>query len=240
MSDSLFDTKGSRFYYWTLPIIVMVPQIIMYFSGVRWMVEIVCPSVNREFGTIENLQLVTILFMAIVCFYGALRKTALIEKAGFALLTIFSLLVLGEEMDWGAHFVQYYTGEKSTFFSRFVGETNIHNQEGNAKWFKRPVYPIMILLFIVFPYFREKLKHPFLQYITPKKLIIGTAIITLFSDLIPRYIVKLNIRPDAGLGVNIGEFSEVMVYYIFALYLYEIVFEKTFEWSSFRRNSATS
>jgi hypothetical protein len=240
MSDSLFDTKGSRFYYWTLPIIVMVPQIIMYFSGVRWMVEIVCPSINREFGTIENLQLVTILFMAVVSFYGVLRKTATIEKIGFALLTIFSLLVLGEEMDWGAHFVEYYTGEKSTFFSKFVGETNIHNQEGNAKWFKRPVYPIMILLFMIFPFFREKLKHPFLQYITPKKLIIGTAFITLFSDLIPRFTVMFGIRPDAGLGVNIGEFSEVMVYYTFALYLYEIVFEKTFDWSSLRKKRVAS
>ena len=65
---------------------------------------------------------------------------------------------------------------------------------------------------------------PLLQYLAPKKLIIGTAIITILSDLIPRLTVVLNIREDGGLGTNIGEFSEVMVYYIFALYVYELVF----------------
>ena len=226
MSNALFNTRDSRFYYWTLPILVLVPQIIMYFSGVQWMVEIVCPSVNREYGLIENLQLVTILFMAIVSIYGLIRKASYLEKFGFLLLTVFSLLVLLEEMDWGAHFAELWYGKRDTIFSEVTGVTNLHNQDGNAKWFKRPVYLIMAALFIILPYYREKFKHPFLQYLTPKKLIIGTVIIALFSDLIPRYIVKLNIRPDAGLGTNIGEFSEVMVYYTFALYVYEIVFEK--------------
>jgi hypothetical protein len=98
----------------------------------------------------------------------------------------------------------------------------------------------MIVLFIIMPYVREKLKHPILQYITPKKLIIGTAFITLFSDLIPRFIVIWGLRPDAGLGVNIGEFSEVMVYYTFALYVYEIVFEKTFDWSILKKKRTTT
>jgi hypothetical protein len=229
MSSSLFDTKDGRFYYWTLPVIVLVPQIIMYFSGIQWMVEIVCPSINREFGTIENLQLLILLYMTIICLLGAIRKQNKLEKTGFAFLTLFSLLVFFEEMDWGAHYIEYFSGEKRSFFSEITGVTNIHNQDYNAKWFKRPVYLIMAALFIILPFFKERFKHPFFQYLSPKKMIVGTVIIALFSDLIPRFIVLWNIRPDAGLGTNIGEFSEVMVYYTFALYLYEVIYEKNLE-----------
>ena len=239
MINSLFDTTDSRSYYWTFPIVAMVVQIAMYFSGVQLLVEIVCPSVNWEFGSIENLQLLTILGIVIISIFGVIRKSTMIEKLGFAFLSLFSIFVLGEETDWGAHYVLHYTGDKSTFFSELVGQTNIHNYGGHAKWFKRPVYGIMILLFIALPFFRQKLTHPFLQYITPNPLITGTALITLFADLIPRFIVKLGLREDGGLGVNIGEFAEIMVYYTFALYVFEIVFEKTFEWSVFRKKTTT-
>jgi hypothetical protein len=56
----------------------------------------------------------------------------------------------------------------------------------------------------------------------------ATAIITIFSYLVPRLLVDLNILKDGGFGVNIGEFSEIMIYYIFFLYLYEIIFRKTY------------
>ena len=46
------DLKKERFFYWYLPIIVLVPLILFYFSGVHWMVEIVCPAANREYGLI--------------------------------------------------------------------------------------------------------------------------------------------------------------------------------------------
>ena len=238
MSNALFDTRSGRFYYWTLPVIVLVPQIIMYFSGVRWAVEIVCPSINREFGTIENLQLITLLFMAGTSFWAAAKKQNTLERIGFALLGVFSVLVFFEEMDWGAHYAELWYGNKSTVFSDIVGQTNIHNQGDNAKWFKRPVYLIMAALFIFLPYFKEKLGHPIFQYLTPKKLIVGTVIIALLSDLIPRFIVKWGILPDAGLGVNIGEFSEIMVYYTFALYVFEIATEKTLTFPLFKKGTA--
>jgi hypothetical protein len=227
--DNLEEKKDNRFFYWYLPIIVLVPLILFYFSGVRWMVEIVCPAANREYGVVENLQLIIILYMAVISFMAIKRKTWIVEKVGFILLSIFALLVLFEEMDWGAHFIEAATGSRDTIFSELTGATNIHNQDDNAKWFKRPVYLIMAALFIFFPLYRHRFSNPLLVYLTPKKLIIGTVIIAIFSDLIPRFIVIWNIRPDAGFANNIGEFSEIMVYYTFALYLHEIIFEKSLE-----------
>jgi hypothetical protein len=225
--NSVEEGKRAKFYYWYLPIIVLVPMILMYFSGIHWMVEIVCPAANREFGVIENLQLLIILYMAVISAMAVKKKTLTLEKIGFAFLAVFALLVFFEEMDWGAHFVEAYSGKKETIFSEVTGVTNIHNQDDNAKWFKRPVYLIMAALFIFFPLYRDRITNPLIQYATPKKLIIGTIIIALLSDLIPRFTVLWHIRPDAGLANNIGEFSEVMVYYTFALYLHEIIFEKS-------------
>jgi hypothetical protein len=227
MSIFTAESRTERFYYWYLPLIVLIPSILMYFSGVHWMVEIICPSANREYGVIENLQLLAILYMAVISAMAVKKKTLILEKVGFALLSVFALLVLLEEMDWGAHFLEAITGERRTIFSEVTGVTNIHNQDDNAKWFKRPVYLIMAALFVIFPLNRDKFQNPFLQYLTPKKAIVGTVIIAVLSDLIPRFTVLFNIRPDAGLGTNIGEFSEVMVYYTFALYVHEIVFEKS-------------
>jgi hypothetical protein len=224
------EREDNRFFYWYLPMIVLVPSILFYFSGVRWMVEIICPSANREYGLIENLQLLIILYMAIISAIAVKKKDVLFEKIGFGLLSLFALFVLFEEMDWGAHFAEAISGKRSSFFSDLTGVTNIHNQDDNAKWFKRPVYLLMASLFIIFPLLRHRFVNPFLQYLTPKRMIIGTVIIAILSDLIPRLTVNLNIRPDAGFANNIGEFSEVMVYYTFALYLHELIFEKSMEW----------
>lgn len=228
------QTKRKRFFYWYLPVIVLVPLILFYFSGVPWMVEIVCPAANREYGLIENLQLLTLLYMVVICLIAVKQKSWGIERAGFIFLSIFALLVFFEEMDWGAHFIEAATGTRETFFSELTGSTNIHNQNDNAKWFKRPVYIIMAALFIIFPLARHRFTNPLLLYLTPTKLIVGTVIISVLSDLIPRFTVLFNIRPDAGLANNIGEFSEIMVYYTFALYLYEIIFEKSLTWDQIR------
>ena len=84
----------------------------------------------------------------------------------------------------------------------------------------------MGLIFVLAPFVIHKIKNPILRYLTPSKWFVITAIITVFSYVVPRLLVDLNIFEDGGFGWNIGEFSEIMVYYIFFLYLYEIIFEK--------------
>ena len=87
----------------------------------------------------------------------------------------------------------------------------------------------MAIIFIAAPLIRNKIKNPVLLYLIPHKGIILTAIITILSYVVPRLLVDLNILEDGGMRAwgNIGEFSEILVYYIFFLYLYEIIFEKS-------------
>lgn len=215
-----------RTIYWLGPAVILGILMIFYFSQIPFLVEIVCPAINWEFGILENIQLVILALIFGISIKGLLSKKILLEKVGFGLLALFTVFVFLEEIDYGAHHMKYFFGTDETFFKQLTGERNIHNQNDAAKWYKRPVYPIMGILFIMLPLFRDRIKNPFLNYITPNKAIIATAILSIAVDVVPRLLIKAGLK-DGGLGTNIGEFSEVMVYYIFFLYLREIVYQKT-------------
>jgi len=200
----------------------------MYFSGIRWARELVCPSVNWELGIVENLQLVLLLMMFIVSVMAVKKKKTRIEKMAFILLAFFTLFVFLEEIDYGKHFLAYFKGHTDTFFRDLTGRSNIHNLGNNARLFKRSIYLLMLALFIIAPLVAHRIKNPVIRYLIPAKWFIITSVITVFSYVIPRLLVDLNVFEDGGFGVNIGEFSEIMVYYIFFLYMYELVFGKDY------------
>jgi hypothetical protein len=219
--------NGLHFRYWILPLLVLTPLIIFYFSDIEWAREIVCPSVNPELGIVETIQLILLFLIFIICVIAVKKKQDRTEKIIFFMLSIFSLFVFLEEIDYGRHWVLYFKGHEHTLFRDLTGKRNIHNLGNNAKLFKRSIYPFMGLLFILAPLFLNRIKNPILRYLTPSKWFIITAIITVFSYVVPRLLVDLHIFEDGGFGWNIGEFSEIMVYYIFFLYLYEIIFDKS-------------
>ena len=49
--------------FWALPFFASVILILMNYSGIAWMQYIISPPINREFGLLENLQLLIILMM---------------------------------------------------------------------------------------------------------------------------------------------------------------------------------
>jgi hypothetical protein len=199
----------------------------MYFSGVHWAQELVCPSINWELGIVENLQILLLFMILIINVMAIFRKKNKIEKIAFSALSVFTLFVLLEEIDYGGHFLGYFKGTADTFFVEMTGKANVHNLGNNAKIFKRSIYPLMLVLFIITPLYVHKFKNPVLKYLIPGKWFVITAFITVFSYAVPRLLVDFNILADGGFGVNIGEFSEIMIYYIFFLYLYELIFEKS-------------
>jgi hypothetical protein len=222
----LQSKPGYQLRYWRIPLVVLIPLLIMYFSGVKWAQELVCPSVNWELGIVENMQILLLLIILTINVIAILRKKNRIEKVVFSILSLFALFVLLEEIDYGAHFLRYFKGHSDTLFLEVTGKANVHNLGNNAKLFKRSIYPLMLILFIITPFYAHKFKNPIIGYLIPNKWFVVTAIITVFSYAVPRLLVDLNILEDGGFGVNIGEFSEIMVYYIFFLYLYEVIFEK--------------
>lgn len=222
--------KNLHLRFWIIPLLLLVPLLAMYFSGVKWMQELVCPSINWEFGIVENIQNLLLLMILTINIIAIIKKEKQIEKIVFILLSLFTLFVFLEEIDYGAHFLRYFQGHSDTMFHELTGKANIHNMGNNAKIFKRSIYPLMLGLFIISPLIINKFKNPIFRYLIPHSWFVITAFITILSYIVPRLLVDLNILEDGGFGVNIGEFSEMMIYYIFFLYLYEVIFEKKLQY----------
>ena len=215
-----------HFRYWILPLLVLTPLLIMYFSGVHWAQELVCPSVNREFGIVENIQLLILLLIIIYSVIAVKKKKYIIEKIAFIFLTIISIFIFLEEIDYGLHYVKYFTGQTHSLFLSLSGRSNVHNIGNTATKMKHVIYPFMGLLFVVAPLIKGKIKSKFFQYIIPHKGIILTAFLTILAHFVPKFLVNWNIFDDGGFGINLVEFSETMIYYVFFVYLYELIFEK--------------
>jgi len=220
--------KNLQLRYWIIPLLTLMVLTGMYFSGVEWAQEIICPTVDWELGLVENMQIALLLLIFMISVIAVIKKKLKIERIAFLLLSVFSLFVFLEEIDYGNHFLMYFKGKDNTIFSDLTGKLNVHNMGNNAKLFKRSIYPLMGILFIVAPLVRDRISNTLLRYLLPRKWIITTALLTAFSYLIPRLLVDHNILKDGGFGINIGEFSEILIYYIFFIYLYEIIFEKSY------------
>lgn len=224
LADIKRMSRKEHIYYWILPLLVIGVCVLFYFSGNPTLVAIVCPPLNWEWGILENLQLAILIGIFIVSTRTAFQKKDRILKLGFGLIAVFSVFVFLEEIDYGTHFYQLIKGHERSGIDYHV--KSLHNYGSNAKIIKRSVYLIMALIFVMAPFLKSSLKNPYLKFLLPSPRIILVAILTIASDLVPRLIVTLEIRSDGGLGVNIGEFSEVMVYYIFLLYVIQLAKSK--------------
>ena len=88
----MFKNKtGYHLRYWIIPLVVLIPLLIMYFSGVKWAQEIVCPSVNWELGIVENLQILLLTMILIINVMAIFRKKDRIEKVIFSCLSVFTI-----------------------------------------------------------------------------------------------------------------------------------------------------
>ena len=214
---------------WGAPFAVLAVCLVLYFSGSPSLAGMVAPAENWEWGIIENLQALLVLLMAGLAARGALRADDGLIKAGYALLFIFSVFVFVEEIDYGAHYRHLITGQKESYLDTLTGTYNLHNQGNNAKLFKRPVYGLICLIFLITPYIgrlnpssilrRLTDGNRYFQMIIPSPRMALLVAVLVFADLFPRALVFSGLRADGGFGVNIGEFSEFIMYYLFFRYL---------------------
>ncbi len=215
-------------YYWVIPTITMSILLIFYFSGNPVLVNIVSPLENREWGILENIQLVIIFFIFLLSTYTFLKKNHFFQKLGFCLISAFSIFVFLEEMDYGAHFVELIGGNEAMILKQYIPSKNLHNQGNNAIIFKRSVKLMIVLIFMIAPLLRFKIKNPYILYLIPQPRIVIVTLLTVLVYYLPQKVVTLHLAIDGGLGINIAEFSEVMIYFIFLVYLQQLTFVNRF------------
>src|SRR5688572_22389495 len=91
-------------FYWILPVILCWIFALMYFAGPVWMQNFIAHPYNREFGLLENLENILLLFIIIFAFILFRRSQEQVLKfIWFIAVLGFGFLFL-EEIDYGYHF----------------------------------------------------------------------------------------------------------------------------------------
>ena len=235
-SDLKGMSRKEHFWYWIFPVVLLSVLMAFFFSGVPALVEMVNPKMvhpemNKEWGLLENIQLVVVAVILGVSVYASIEKKPILQKVGFGLISVFALFVFLEEIDYGSHLVEYITGTGKSQLARLTGVYNLHNYApSTAKIFKRSVYVLMLLLFIFAPFLRNSFQNRIITYLIPHPKIVIVALLTIVCEVLARVLVPLNGLQFEELGMDIGEFSEIMVYCVFLIYLWQLIFEK--EWVS--------
>ena len=216
-----------HFFYWILPSVVTLSCTLIYFYNLFGLEDFIAPRLNREFGLIENIQLVLLILIFITALKGVRLRRDKIEKYGFLAIAILTAWIFLEEIDYGLHYYDYLTGKdqitKVVVFDKEV--RNIHNNGPMQNLFKLTAYGIIALFFVVLPFLSEKhrRKYPLLNLISPSKLMIAPATCMLILNQIALYLYHQFNTPTSALTANVSEFEEIMIYYILLLYFREIV-----------------
>ncbi|HPO13879.1 MAG TPA: hypothetical protein PLI09_10575 [Candidatus Hydrogenedentes bacterium] len=245
--------------YGIVPAIVMLLIIGMYFSHNTVLQRIVCPKLPplpvdswREFGLLELLQNVCLVIMAATLAYGVFKLRSLRERAACALLCLFTLFVLGEEIDYGTHIYRFVTTERSTGWFTPVTQwapgvlentvwdapnVNIHNRGNLTDVFKHVADVILFGLFIIFALAGPRIPRPWLKRLAPDRFAILTVLLMVVLNQITHglgeyeeHVIENAVRLGqtipwevGSITNNLSEFRELIVYYLFMVYVISVV-----------------
>jgi len=218
--------------YLIIPSLISLIFIWGYFFGDLRIQELIAPRLNREYGLLENLQNLVLLALIAIAAYGFIRKRLCFERAILVCVLAGGIFLFMEEIDYGRHHYRYLIGDpidnriKDT--EENCSDWNLHNLGNINQLFKRTLDMGMIALFIIFPLVTWKSTNRLIRYLCPDPWFILT-MVTMIS--ISRYAKVLN---RAGLGMNgalqgnTAEFREIIIYYVFLVYLVTFIFRRSY------------
>src|SRR5215213_6976198 len=216
--------------YWILPSVVTLSCILFFFLDWFGLSELMAPEINREFGVVENLQLVILILIFICSIKGIRKRETKIEKYGYLFVAAVTSFVFLEEIDYGLHYYDYFTGKSKEGITRVAvfhhKIRNIHNEgKITLNLFKLASYAVIVACFVVLPLLPATVKKRFslLSYFAPSRFIVTTAISLLVLNQIALYLYKNYDYSNPSLNNNVSEFEELMTYYIIWLYIRELI-----------------
>lgn len=218
------DLKHRKhFFYWILPLIVIVGLIFANYSGIELLQTITSPKINREFGIIENLQLLVILGIITTVFSAFKKSTHWLETTAISLLFIFFIIAFLEEIDYGIHYYEYFFKDGIEDKSHI---RNIHNQPGHNHFIRQVMYVFYISFFVALPLVKYITKNKYLRYISAETMIISTFAVYVIAGQLARKLPRLGFEVNESLRNNHQEFEELIAYYMILLFMYEIIRHK--------------
>ncbi len=206
----------------------------MYFSGNTYLQNIVAPTIEnvplfsaREFGALEILQnilLLCIIFYSVRCLLAAGNAWVRFIALSMVLVSVFTFL---EEIDYGVHFVEYFTGEYGSL-AQETWSRNWHNKTNstgvqNVSYLKLAAKIVMLAGFVLAPLLLSSARNPVIRLLVPSKWMISTVVLIVLLSLLAHGL------DDAGYSIigetpgnlykNVSEFRELNMYYLFLLYV---------------------
>lgn len=215
------------------PLSLSLLLIVMYFAGVPWLQNIVAPTMDsmpayswREFGALEilqNLFLLCMFFYLLRCFIMAQQ---VFVRVFIGLLFGLMMFVFLEELDYGAHFVEFVTGQTGSL-AQEGWDRNLHNRtlpsgEQVASYLKLGGSILVLGGFVIAPLLFAESRNRTIRLLTPSRWVLATVAVTIVIARIA------HVLDDAGHGIingvqgnlhfNISEFREMNMYYLFLVY----------------------
>lgn len=218
--------------YLIIPALISLVFVWGYFYGDLRIQELVAPLINREYGWLENLQNLGLLLLIALAVYGLTLKRLRFERVILVCVLIGGIFLFMEEIDYGRHHYRYLIGDpidnrvKDTEGEQ--SDWNLHNQGNLNQLFKHVLDMGMIAFFIFFPLVTWKSTNRLIRYLRPDPWFILTMVVML---AVSRYSKALN-RAGLGMGgalqANTAEFREIIVYYVFLVYLLTFIFRRRY------------
>lgn len=236
MKSSIFAkwARGHRFEsHLLLPGLVSLALLAMYFSGNPYLQNIVAPTMDnmplfsaREFGALEMLQnflLLCIVYYSVRSFMAAGDLWIKMVALFLIFVSVFTFL---EEIDYGAPFIEYFTGQHGSL-SPETWSRNWHNKTGptgvqNVSYLKLATDIGLLFGFVLAPLLLSSVRNPTIRILVPSRWMISTVILVVLLSMLAHRL------DDAGYGMigktpgnlykNVSEFRELNMYYLFLLY----------------------
>ena len=237
MQSSIFArwARGHRFEsHVVLPAAISLALMALYFSGNSFLQNIVAPDLDnmplfsaREFGALEMLQN---FFLLCIIFYS-LRCSIATKDTGVRvislLLVLISVFVFLEEIDYGAPFIEYFTGVHGPLAPE-TWDRNWHNKTNatgvqNVSYLKLISNFGLLTGFVLAPLLLSSSRNPTMRLLVPSRWMISTVVLIVLLSLLAHYLddagYSIIAEKPGNLDKNISEFRELNMYYLFLLYL---------------------
>jgi hypothetical protein len=224
-------TFKTHLLYWIFPFFLTITYIWLYFFNTFNLSQVIAPEFNREFGLVENTQLVILLVIIYFSYLGFKKRQEQIVRSGFVVIALLTTLLFFEEIDYGLHYFDYLTGRsKEELIREIVIEKKVRNIHNNGKLtsvIKMTSYILIVLFFVVLPLLPKKTKEkfPIVNFLSPSKNIIATVICLFITNQIALYLDRNYDYTNLSLQGNISEFEEMMTHYCILLYVRELVYK---------------
>ena len=215
--------------YWVLPSVFLIVCMCIYFLDLFGWSNQIAPDLNREFGLIENVQLLIIIGIAILAFSTFTKSTVKLERLFYFGVFLFSMVIFFEEIDYGIHYYELLKSNTIAENSTGVfedGVRNIHNQGDLRQYIMLFVYISFILVLGVMYLIKGKydFKNAFLDWIVPTSGYFIYSLIAMMALNELAGFLDQNVKDASidSLNGNTLEFEETYIYYIALLYIRDL------------------